>query len=111
MAPKPAVEKPREEIVFGEPVVTRADAPELAVQLATGPSPQALKQSWGQLSEQHAGLSSLQPRVVAPRGKGRNYRLIAGPVATEADAARICSELRAAGARSCLVTSYAGAPL
>jgi hypothetical protein len=110
VAPKPAVEKPREEIVFGEPVVTRANAPELAVQLATGPSPQALKQSWGQLSEQHAGLSSLQPRVVAPRGKGRNYRLIAGPVATEADATRICSELGAAP-QSCFVTRYAGVPL
>jgi hypothetical protein len=108
--PKPQVEKPKAEIVFGEPVVTRANAPERAVQVAAAPSVEALKQSWGLLSEQHAGLSVLRPRVVAPRGKGRNYRLIAGPVATEADAARICSELGAA-ARSCFVTPYAGAPL
>jgi hypothetical protein len=109
-AEKLKTEKPKAEIVFGEPVVTRANAPELAVQLAAAPSVQALKQSWGLLSEQHAALSALQPRVVVPRGKDRNYRLIAGPVATEADATRICSELGAA-ARSCFVTPYAGAPL
>jgi hypothetical protein len=109
--PKVTVSAPRQEIVFGAPVVTRADAPELAVQLAASPSVQALKQSWGELSERHAeALSTLQPRVVPPRGKGRNYRLIAGPVATKVDAARICSQL-GAGAHACFVTPYAGAPL
>jgi hypothetical protein len=99
------------EIVFGEPVVTRTDAPKLAVQLATGPSLQELRLSWGHLAQQHGGaLAALKPRIVAPRGKSGAYRLIAGPVATEADAARICSELRA-GPATCFATAYAGTPL
>jgi hypothetical protein len=99
------------EIVFGEPVVTRANAPKLAVQLASGPSQQELRLSWGHLAQQHGdALTSLKPRIVAPRGKGGTYRLIAGPVATEADAARICSQLGAAPA-TCFATPYGGTPL
>jgi hypothetical protein len=119
-APAPAAGAPietgsiaaKEEIVFGEAVVTRARAPELAVQVAAGPSLQELKLSWGQLTERHAGaLATLKPRVVGPaRGKGGAYRLIAGPVATEADAQRICSEL-GAGPKTCFATPYAGTPL
>ncbi|MBO0766150.1 MAG: SPOR domain-containing protein [Hyphomicrobiaceae bacterium] len=99
------------EIVFGEPVVKRANGVKLAVQLATGPSPQELRLSWGQLAQQHGdALSSLKPRVVAPRGKGGAYRLIAGPVATEADATRICGAL-GAGPATCFPTPYGGTPL
>jgi hypothetical protein len=99
------------EIVFGEPVVTRAGAPKLAVQLATGPSLHELRMSWGQLAQQHGdALAALKPRIVAPRAKNGSYRLIAGPVATEADAARICSQLGAAPA-TCFATPYGGTPL
>jgi hypothetical protein len=99
------------EIVFGEPVVTRAGAPKLAVQLATGPSLHGLRASWGQLAQQHGdALATLKPRIVAPRAKNGSYRLIAGPVATEADAARICSQLGAAPA-TCFATPYGGTPL
>ncbi|HEY1246646.1 MAG TPA: SPOR domain-containing protein [Hyphomicrobiaceae bacterium] len=99
------------EIVFGQPVVTRADAPKLGVQLATGPSLHGLRTSWGQLAQQHGdALATLKPRVVAPRAKNGTYRLIAGPVATEADAARICSQLGAAPA-TCFATPYGGTPL
>jgi hypothetical protein len=99
------------EIVFGEPVVTRADGPKLAVQLATGPSLQELRMSWGQLAQQHRdALATLKPRIVAPRAKNGTYRLIAGPVATEADARRICSQLGAASA-TCFATPYGGTPL
>jgi hypothetical protein len=101
---------PKEEIVFGEPMVTRGGQ-EFAVQLAAAPSLNALKQSWGQLTERHAGaLANLKPRVVGPRADGGIYRLIAGPLPTKADAERVCSELRV-GPKACFATPYAGAPL
>jgi hypothetical protein len=103
-------EEVKEEIVFGEPVVTRGGK-EFAVQLAAAATLSALKQSWGQLTERHAGaLGHLRPRVVAPRGEGGRYRLLAGPLATKSDAERICSELRI-GPKACFPTPYAGVPL
>jgi hypothetical protein len=108
--PKEAKEDAKEEIVFGEPVVTRGGQ-EFAVQLAAAPSLNALKQSWGQLAERHGGaLANLKPRVVAPRADGGIYRLLAGPLPTKADAERLCSELRV-GPKACFATPYAGAPL
>jgi TolA-binding protein len=102
---------PKAEIVFGEPVVTRGGAPEMAVQLAAGPSLQAVRQSWELLSERYGGtLATLQPRVVAPRGEGGVYRLLAGPLPTKADAQRICSQL-GVGRKACFATRYAGVPL
>lgn len=99
------------EIVFGEPVVTRARGPEMAVQLAAGPSLQSVRQSWEQLSGRHGStLGTLKPRVVAPRGEGGVYRLLAGPLSTKADAERVCSQL-GVGAKACFATQYAGAPL
>jgi hypothetical protein len=111
IAPKEdAKEDAKEEIVFGEAVVTRGGR-EFAVQLAAAPSLTALKQSWGQLAERHAGaLANLKPRVVSPRAEGGIYRLIAGPLPTKADAERVCSELRV-GPKACFATPYAGAPL
>ena len=103
-------EDAKEEIVFGEAVVTRGGR-EFAVQLAAAATLNALKQSWGQLAERHAGaLGHLRPRVIAPRGEGGAYRLIAGPLATRADAERVCSEL-GAGPKACFPTPYSGAPL
>jgi hypothetical protein len=101
----------KEKIVFGEAVVTPAAKTEFAVQLAAGTSLQALRQSWGQLAERHAGaLADLQPRVVAPRSEGGLYRLLAGPVPTKAEAERICAAL-GVGPKACFATSYTGAPL
>lgn len=102
---------PKAEIVFGEPIVTPAVQSEFAVQLAAGATLQAMRQSWGQLAERHAGaLGKLQPRVVAPRSEGGIYRLLAGPVATKADAERICAAL-GVGPKACFPTPYVGAPL
>lgn len=103
-------EEAKEEIVFGEAVVTRGGK-EFAVQLAAAATLNTLKQSWGQLAERHAGaLGHLRPRVIAPRGEGGAYRLIAGPLATKADAERVCSEL-GVGPKGCFPTPYAGTPL
>jgi SPOR domain len=112
--PAPPIETgsipPKPEIVFGEPVVTRAGPREMAVQLASGPSLQAVRQSWEELSERYGLLAALQPRVVAPRAEGGVYRLLAGPFSSRADAERICSQL-GVGAKACFATQYAGAPL
>jgi hypothetical protein len=101
----------KNEIVFGEAVVTPATRKDFAVQLAAGPSLQVLRQSWGQLVERHgSALATLKPRIVAPRSEGGIYRLLAGPVPTKADADRICAEL-GGGPKTCFVTAYAGSPL
>jgi len=101
---------PKPEIVFGEAVVTRSDRPQMAVQLAAGPSLQAMRQSWEQLSDRFGMLTALQPRVVAPREEGGAYRLLAGPLPTKADAVRICSQL-GIGSKACFAAEYTGAPL
>jgi SPOR domain len=101
---------PKEEITFGEPVVTRAGPVAFAVQLAAGPSLQGLRQSWGQLRERHGALAALEPRVVPPRSDGGPYRLLAGPFPTKADADRVCTEM-GVGRSGCYVTTYIGAPL
>jgi len=101
----------KDEIVFGEAVVTPAGGKDFAVQLAAGPSLQVLRQSWGQLVERHgSSLASLQPRIIAPRSDGGIYRLVAGPVPTKADADRICAEL-GRGPKACFVTAYGGSPM
>jgi hypothetical protein len=103
--------EPKGEIRFGEAVVTPAIPKAFAVQLASGPSLAGLRQSWGQLIEKHGGaLGALQPRIVPPRSEGGPYRLLAGPIATKADADRICSEM-GVGRGGCFATAYTGVPL
>jgi hypothetical protein len=110
-APPKTPKTAKANIVFGEAVVTRAVQEEFAVQLAAGPSVKMLRKSWGRLVARHGGsLGALKPRVVAPLTEGGPYRLLAGPVPTRADAARICAEL-GTGPNSCLPTAYGGAPL
>ena len=101
---------PKEEITFGEPVVTRAGPIAFAVQLAASPSLQGLRQSWGQLRERHGSLAALEPRVVPPRSDGGHYRLLAGPFPTKADADRVCTDM-GVGRNGCYVTTYIGTPL
>jgi sporulation related protein len=113
-------------IVFGDAVVTTtspvvttatgavaATSPSspFAVQLAAGPSLDALRLSWGVLVERHgAALASLQPRFVAPRNGGGPYRLIAGPLPTKADADKVCTEM-GVGRNGCFSTTFIGEPL
>jgi hypothetical protein len=101
---------PKEEITFGEPVVTRTGPIAFAVQLAAGPSLQGLRQSWGQLRERHGSLAALEPRVVPPRSDGGPYRLLAGPFPSRAEADRVCAEM-GVGRNGCYVTTYIGTPL
>jgi hypothetical protein len=96
-------------ITFGEPEVTPAQQA-FAVQLAAGPSLDALRLSWGLLVERHGGaLTSLQPRFIAPRAEGGPYRLLAGPLPSKADADKLCAAI--AGKHGCISTPYIGDPL
>jgi SPOR domain len=99
-------------ITFGAPVVTPSPAPPYAVQLAAGPSLEAIRQSWSQLRERHAAsLSALEPHVVPPRADGTgHFRLVAGPLPTRADAKRLCAEL-CVGRQGCFATTFIGQPL
>lgn len=98
-------------IAFGAPVVTPAPARTYAVQLAAGPSLDALRVSWSLLVERHAALGELQPRFVPPRADGGGpYRLVAGPLTSKADADKVCADM-GVGNKGCFVTTFIGQPL
>jgi len=90
----------------GEPVGPRG------IQIATGPSVDALRISWMLLSERHKEiLRRLEPRFVPTTGGGgAGYRLIAGPIENTSAANRVCSELRARRV-TCGVSAFGGEPL
>jgi hypothetical protein len=97
-------------ITFGEPEVTPARQ-SFAVQLAAGPSLDALRLSWSLLRERHAGaLGTLQPRFVPPRTDGGPYRLLAGPFQSKAEADKACTDMGVTR-KSCFPTAYLGQPL
>jgi SPOR domain len=96
-------------ITFGEAEVTPAQQA-FAVQLAAGPSLDALRLSWSLLRERHGpALGSLQARYLPPRAEGGPYRLLAGPLPTKADADKVCADLRPKN--GCYSTAYVGEPL
>jgi hypothetical protein len=96
-------------ITFGEPQVTPAQP--YTVQLASGPSLDALRMSWLALRDQHGNtLGSLQPRYVPPRGGAGIYRLVVGPLASKADADKVCADMRLTR-NDCFATTLLGKPL
>jgi hypothetical protein len=81
------------------------------VQLAAGPSLDALKLSWSLLAERHGAiLATLQPRFVPPRNEGGPYRLVAGPLPSKADADKVCADM-GVGRTACFSTTFIGQPL
>lgn len=65
---------------------------------------------WVISSAKAAALAGLEPRVVSTDALGsRSYRLVAGPIATRAEAAKACAELKAAGI-GCRIGGLAGQP-
>lgn len=107
-----SIDAPAAPIVFGEPVVTPANRRPYAVQLAAGPSLDAIKLSWIVLLERHgAALGNLQPHVVPPKADGTGrYRLMAGPLPSKADADKVCEQL-GTGRKGCFATQLLGEPL
>ena len=97
-------------ITFGEPEVTPVRQA-YSVQLATGPSLDALRMNWLALRDQHGdALASLQPRFIAPRSGNGPYRLVAGPLPSKADADQVCVEM-GLGRDACFATTAMGQPL
>ena len=108
----PVVAVPRELAVqrhsVGQPPVDPAQpsGPSAAILLARGPSIDALRLSWSLLNERHKGtLGALEPRVVS--AEPGLYQLIAGPIASPADAAKVCANLKARGV-TCQAAEFKG---
>ena len=106
-------ERPRDDhVAFGpaqvKPAASEAGGPR-GIQIATGPSVDALRISWMVLSERHKEiLSRFEPRFVPASGAG--YRLIAGPIENTAAANKVCGDLRARRV-TCGVSAFGGEPL
>jgi hypothetical protein len=83
-------------ITFGPAIVTPAPPP-VAIHLGSGSSLDALQLNWSLLTEQHLSvLQNLEPRYqTVGAGDALTYRLLAGPIATVAEAKRVCALLRA----------------
>jgi hypothetical protein len=96
-------------VTFGEAQVTPARQA-YSVQVGAGPSVDALRLTWGTLVERHGALAVLQPRFVAPKPGSGIYRLVAGPLASKADAEKVCADM-GVGHQGCLPTTSVGKPL
>jgi hypothetical protein len=118
-APEPPARRPPprepERVTFGAPLVKPAASPPESprgIQIATGPSVDALRISWMLLAERHKGiLRNYEPRFVpSTSGSGPAYRLIAGPIGSTSAANKVCGELRAKRV-TCGVSAFGGEPL
>lgn len=96
-------------VTFGEPQVTPARQG-FSVQIGAGPSLDALRLTWSRLSERHGALALLQPRFIPPKPGSGTYRLVAGPLASKADAEKVCADM-GVGHQGCLPTTAVGQPL
>lgn len=93
---------------FG-PGTVKATAPAspVALELASGPSLDALRLNWSLLSEKHgASLKNLEARYTNA-GEGQPYQLVAGPLATPEEASKVCAQLKAKKV-ACRVTGFGG---
>lgn len=103
--------KASQPITFGPAVVKRAPSP-IGIQLATDPSIDGLRVTWGALSQIHSEqLGHLKARY-ADLGTAThpNFGLIAGPVKSKAEARKLCKELSAQSV-SCKISAYKGEEL
>jgi SPOR domain len=77
------------------------------LEIASGPSLDALRLNWSLLSDRHAPeLRNLEARYLNA-GEGQPYRLVAGPVTTPDEAKRVCAQLQAKRV-ACRVTGFGG---
>jgi hypothetical protein len=84
------------ENIFADPQVTASvgTRTEFGVDLGGGRNIGALRELWSVARAHHADLGRLQPVVAAHDHKGGvELRLIAGPLANAAAAARLCASL------------------
>ena len=96
--PRPAATPPGP-VAVAPPGAAPSGGPRPAVHIASYRSEEAARNGWMQLRRAHqALLGNLQPdiaRVNLGSGKGVFFRLMAGPLPSQADADRICRELKA----------------
>lgn len=106
LPPAQGVPAPPPASSFG-PGTVRVAGPPSAVELSSGPSLDALRLNWSLLAERHGGsLRNLEPRYTNG-GEGQPYQLVAGPINSPEQAARVCADLRAKKV-SCRVTGFTG---
>lgn len=97
-------------ISFG-PAIVKPAAKVLGVTISSGESVDALRLSWGLLSEKNAALKTLEPRyVVGGDVANPTYDLIAGPIKTTGEAKRVCKTLTA-NSVPCKVGEFVGEAL
>jgi uncharacterized coiled-coil protein SlyX len=109
-----SVDKPKassKPISFG-PAVVKAEPKTFGLQIATDPSVDGLRVTWGALSQIHPEqLSRLKARYAdLGTATNPNYGLIAGPVKSKAEAKKLCKELTAQSI-SCKISDYKGSEL
>lgn len=96
--PKPA---PAPKVAATKPPAPKSSLPRAAsngawrVQIGAFSAEARARSLWSQLSSKVSGLSGYQPYIMTVGGV---TRLQAGPLASNADAARLCSAIKAAGA-------------
>ncbi|MEL6374987.1 MAG: hypothetical protein AAFR04_13590 [Pseudomonadota bacterium] len=94
---------------FGVATVTPPAPP--GIEVASGPNREAVRLSWALLSERYGRIfGPLRPRVVQGAPGQRAYRLIAGPLRSQAQSIRVCAMLQARGV-SCRPAGFTGQAL
>ena len=98
-------------ISFGPAIVKPAAKP-LGVQISSGASVDSLRLSWSLLSDKHGDtLKNMQPRVVASGDEANpSFNLVAGPVKSRVEAAKVCKALAARNV-PCKIGAFAGEAL
>ncbi len=106
--PAPIATAPAQPMTFGPGAVkVSAPAAAVALELASGPSVDALRLNWSLLADRHgAALKNLEPRYTNS-GEGQPYQLVAGPIASSEEASRVCAQLKAKKV-ACRVTGFGG---
>ncbi len=108
---RPAAKAASDAISFGPAIVKPAAKP-IGVQISSGTSVDSLRLSWSLLADRHAdALKNLQARYVE-RGDpaAPNFDLIAGPIKSKSEAARVCKALAAKNI-PCKVGDFSGEAL
>ena len=79
----------------------------VGVEIANGPSLDALRLNWSLLAERHSSqLKNLEARYLSA-GEGQPYQLLAGPITSQDEAKRVCAQLQAKRV-ACRVTGFGG---
>lgn len=108
--PRP-VEPPKPAVTAAGPPISARPAAGVGVQIASGPSLDAVRLSWQLMQDSHkAAFKALEPRVVEVPGDPPSFKLLAGPLSTGDEAEKLCERLRQRRV-TCTVQPYAGKPL